>query len=414
MSNIDGHVVGPLDDQHNKIERNDPSFTNSESLVAPKFPDFKFNSNVNSPFNFNPNNIQQYVEDALSRVRINGQSASFNGGSINFDIPLNRTIQAPLISETIHPPSILIPPIISASGAIAPIQSEIPPQTVLNNQGQPIQNQSNVLSPNNNTIEMEVIGVTTYKPTIEEMPISSGSTSIDNSIAIKDKNNYENQESQFKLDNESAGVKLNAFNKDLNLPLAISGGDTSFFTSNYVPILLTRGDKKRKILSYILEDNSYVVEGAVAEDKTGTMPDDDSYYISGDVNHFWKVSYGDLDGITQSYNVKGGVATIQGEVITVDDDTVSGDGDGFIALKIERDSSSRAYVADSAAIEWSATDFVSDNESEYYVLAEVNGGVLKQHRFEEIISYELLIVENGEFKLAPFSILTRNTYNPPT
>jgi hypothetical protein len=61
---------------------------------------------------------------------------------------------------------------------------------------------------------------------------------------------------------------------------AIANGDTTFFTSGYYPILLTRGDGQRVILAYIPEDTTYVVEGAVAGEKTRSMPPTNAYYTA--------------------------------------------------------------------------------------------------------------------------------------
>jgi hypothetical protein len=145
------------------------------------------------------------------------------------------------------------------------------------------------------------------------------------------------------------------------------------------------------------------------------------------IDHMWKVSKGtevnteDPDyeeGLEMPWSVRGGVVTVQGETVEVADrPNLPGSGDGFVVLKVERDPDSRAYVAASAEIQWSATEPVnhpSPSESEeFYILAQIISGEIRQHRFEEIISYELMVVVNGELKLGPFSMLTRNVYDLP-
>jgi hypothetical protein len=135
--------------------------------------------------------------------------------------------------------------------------------------------------------------------------------------------------------------------------------------------------------------------------------------------HMWKVTSGitltpeEEGDPTKQWNVLGGSVTVQETTVSVPDTIVDGSSEGYIVLKIERDHSSRAYEEDSAEIQWVATALISYYSVEYYILAQISGGNVKQHRFEEIISYELLLVDNGEFKLLPFSALTRNTYDLP-
>jgi len=136
------------------------------------------------------------------------------------------------------------------------------------------------------------------------------------------------------------------------------------------------------------------------------------YSASTDADHMWKVTEGLFNDPVQGYNVKGGFLTVQGTTVTVDDAIeLAGVATGFVYLKVARDSTSRAY--DSHAIEWHTTAQTSQDYEEFYLLASVVSGVITQHRYEEIISQELMIVALGEFKLAPMVGLTRNTYSPP-
>jgi hypothetical protein len=133
-------------------------------------------------------------------------------------------------------------------------------------------------------------------------------------------------------------------------------------------------------------------------------------------DHMWKVSsagQSDDDPPVPLLNVTGGILTVQGTTVTVaDNPTLSAGTDGFVCLKVVRNSASRAYV--SHVIEWHPTTApASDYAAEYYILASIYDGEITQHRYEEIISHELMIVANGEFQLGPFSTLTRETYEPP-
>lgn len=140
-------------------------------------------------------------------------------------------------------------------------------------------------------------------------------------------------------------------------------------------------------------------------------------YLSGGdivwVSHPWKVSAGST---TSNFNVKGGPLTVQGTSVEIADVTnLSCGSNGFIVLSVTRESDTREYDSSTpAVIEWQATTLsASSNSVEYYVLAQIISGAIRQHKFEEIASQELMIVENGELVLGPFPMLTRNTYSLP-
>jgi len=115
---------------------------------------------------------------------------------------------------------------------------------------------------------------------------------------------------------------------------------------------------------------------------------------------------------SRNYEVNGGVLTVQEYTVEVADATLTdGVATGFVYLKVGRDSASREY--DSHVIEWSDTALTSDYAYEYYLLASVVDEEIRQHRFEEIISWEEMVVANGSLKLLPFVALTYNSYDPP-
>jgi hypothetical protein len=147
----------------------------------------------------------------------------------------------------------------------------------------------------------------------------------------------------------------------------------------------------------------------------------------GAIDHMWKVVAGadpDHEGAgdpAEGWLVSGGSLVVQGETFEIADIFIAAAaGQRFFVLSVTRDPDSR--VADSETAPYIQAipvgDIESTSELEHYILAELvpadeGDPTLRQHRFEEIISHELMIVENGEFKLLPFSTLTRNTYDPP-
>jgi hypothetical protein len=138
----------------------------------------------------------------------------------------------------------------------------------------------------------------------------------------------------------------------------------------------------------------------------------------GSGTHMWKVTAAGEDDSNPPiplYKVLGGIAVVQGARVEVAGvDALPTGANGFVVLKVVRNSASRAYV--SSAIEWHPdVEPESSDYEEYTVLAEVNsGGVIEQCRNDEICSFELMIVANGELKLLPFQANSRNSYDPPS
>jgi hypothetical protein len=156
----------------------------------------------------------------------------------------------------------------------------------------------------------------------------------------------------------------------------------------------------------------------------------------GDFDHMWKVTAaGEVNIGTElepemvpAYKVLGGIAVVQGTRVEVAGlDSLPAGTDGYVVLRVTRDSSSRAY--DSSAIEWHTDEPASSDYEEYTILAEVETEVIppeteegdptqvlhiRQCRNDEICSFELMIVANGELKLLPFQANSRNSYDPPS
>jgi hypothetical protein len=136
-------------------------------------------------------------------------------------------------------------------------------------------------------------------------------------------------------------------------------------------------------------------------------------------HHMWKVTQSGLNGDIPVFDVLGGVVTVQGTSVSVADDLgLSGLASAlaYVSLKITRDADSRAYdPAELPIIEIGDELPVSTNASEYVILATIAAGTFEitQCRNDEICSYELLLVANGEFALMPFQTNSRNSYAPP-
>jgi hypothetical protein len=158
--------------------------------------------------------------------------------------------------------------------------------------------------------------------------------------------------------------------------------------------------------------------------------DPDSVLVPSD--HPWKVSQNGVNGnLEPIFSCLGGIVAIQGTRVVVPDVAVVPLGNdilttttasnGFIALKITREEASRVYDSDHPpVVEFYTTLPSSTAEEEFIVLAEVtvSGDVtlpssFTQCRNDEICSYELLIVANGEFALLPVQANSRNSYAPP-
>ena len=135
-----------------------------------------------------------------------------------------------------------------------------------------------------------------------------------------------------------------------------------------------------------------------------------------ELKHPWHVSMGDEaeDPEEVLWDYVGGVFYSQGGPITVADGTVTG-GAGFVVLVITRNPASR--VITSATVAWQETVATSTEGTQYRPLAKVdpdNDPNVLQLQVEELRIWELMLVENGEFKLAGLEHSHRNTYDPDT
>lgn len=147
----------------------------------------------------------------------------------------------------------------------------------------------------------------------------------------------------------------------------------------------------------------------------GTMPK----WISGSLLgggsdtgslHPWKITLTTPPSVappvTASWNVRGGTVYSNNGSFSIADQPIT-NNTGIIVLKIGRNASSRAV--DSLAVQV-LSDFVDGFEYQYVPLGVLNAPEVEQLTFEEIRIHELMIVENGEFKFAPFQLSSRKSY----
>jgi hypothetical protein len=149
-------------------------------------------------------------------------------------------------------------------------------------------------------------------------------------------------------------------------------------------------------------------------DQRGTSHEDSSPEGEGEsIHHPWKVTPGEEEG---TWDVFGDYVFSSEVILPVFNETITGDG-GWIYLKTTRDSSSRELT--DAELLFGATIPESDYEYQYRAIAYVDSEAeapdkpIRQVQFEEIRIEELLIVANGEFRLAPVEMSSRNRYELP-
>lgn len=132
---------------------------------------------------------------------------------------------------------------------------------------------------------------------------------------------------------------------------------------------------------------------------------------SSSIIHDWKtVKTGDT-----SVSVSGG--TITEPFLYVDGVSLTASSNGFVLLKISRDSSSRAII--STEILFNSDVTTSDYPDQYIPLAFIftsEGKItdVVQLKFEELHIFESLVVVDGEFKFAELLTAGRNMYSPQT
>lgn len=137
--------------------------------------------------------------------------------------------------------------------------------------------------------------------------------------------------------------------------------------------------------------------------------------IGGDgetVLHPWKITSGTPveEGVPSNWDVRGSTVYSNNSNLSIGNSSVSGN-DGYIYLKVERNESSRAII--SLNVEFAANLPSDDYTYQYIPLGYIEGSTIEQLAFEEIRIHELMIVDNGEFKLASFQLINTVVYSPP-
>jgi hypothetical protein len=153
--------------------------------------------------------------------------------------------------------------------------------------------------------------------------------------------------------------------------------------------------------------------------EAGVREDIHFYPNSGEkVFHQWKITK--IDDLEVS--VEAGVVTDSGGIYEVNSGEFEVYGGAYVILQIPRSASNRqisgsvsVYVDDGVPESSQGTQYIPLGQIE----TESEGGKeyiskIIQLKFEEIHIKEVMIVENGEFKLADFLMAGRNSYDRPT
>jgi hypothetical protein len=263
--NTDGHTASPLEDLTGKIERANPS-SFSYLTPPPKLPTL---TRTNEEYPSVPiarpvvAEVAQAVEAAFQRVRINGESPRFQGSAISFELPAPRASSAPVISEVAHPTPVVHPQV---EGKIARLEN-----------GQAYAEAKTYVS--GHLIDQvrgegRILGRS-------KTPEAEEPNRVERGVSIAKMSENRRQEGETKGDWKERKKELKSFESSPAISSAVAHGDATFFSSGYVPVLFTRADGARKILTYVIEDNSSVIEGAAPFEKAGALPPSDSYYIAG-------------------------------------------------------------------------------------------------------------------------------------
>jgi len=211
------------------------------------------------------------------------------------------------------------------------------------------------------------------------------------------------------------------FEAKLKEPKAINGGypysiKAEDLMKNFVDAKLEVDDS---IHSSGLQLEEYVAYGDNGHPGRAIRINPESELVVSNNRHPWKVTQSGLNGDIPVFDVLGGVVTVQGTSVSVADDLgLSGLASSlaYVYLEITRETASRAYDPEFPPIIEIGDELpVSTNASEYVILATIAAGTFEitQCRNDEICSYELLIVANGEFALIPVQANSRNSYAPP-
>jgi|TARA_R110002167_G_scaffold364362_1_gene586158 hypothetical protein len=285
----DGTTVDPIKDLDEKVEgARAPAFP-----VVPHVP----TSGVGWVDDAVLRLVSGLVNDYVKGITINDTRGVVNGGSVNFAIDPQQAPTTPAISEVRHPPAppegarpqgdekMNAPPDSSTEqgdSATSNIQQYDSATSNIQQAGSATSNiqaagsEGSNIKPYTRAHLTESPEPTTKEDTNEGDPKETGGSSADPTPPPD--TDPEDKSKGLVAEQEKDSDRLDEIPE---VAIEIANGDSSFFNSAFLPVVLTRGDRKRKILSYILEDNSHVIEGAGAGDKTGYPPAPDSYYTAG-------------------------------------------------------------------------------------------------------------------------------------
>lgn len=278
-----GFIKGPLEDQNDKINHSQ----------APAFPTFAkvATSGTEVAEDENLRVIRDMVNSAFRDITINDTRGVSNGGSINFTIEPSREPFVPVISEVLLPPPPLLEPLLGDAEFYSDKDHRPLPPLL----GDPDPEFYSDTPINSNKDQAEVGEAPIDEPTPPPDPLLKSVIGKGKLISTKEEDvefeatgaaallgdDKERKSGESKKDFNEREKESKQLDKIPNVADAIAHGDASFFSGGFVPVLFTRADGQRKILTYVIEDNSHVVEGAMPGEKEGPIPADDAYYLAG-------------------------------------------------------------------------------------------------------------------------------------
>lgn len=275
---IDGHDKDPLIDLSEKIQYKGSNPTEAGGSTPPTFPILSRipQSGVGAIDQDSLRAVQQAVSEAMRGITINNVKPTINGGEIRFDIEIPKIPTPPPISETTHNP----PPSVPVVPELPSISIPVPDKVDIN------------IQRTNADVGFRGINGDFEKPKDDATDGGGGRNDNSNKGELsKFLDNDDRKGGESKREYKERQNERKDLEKTPDVAAAIANGDTSFFSSGFVPVLFTRADGQRKILTYVLEDNSEVVEGAAPGEKAGALPATNAYYTSqGESTHPWKVT----------------------------------------------------------------------------------------------------------------------------
>lgn len=388
------------------------------------------------------------INDALRNMTINGVSPDISGGNISFDIPVEPSASTSFAAMNAEPniaaPPIDTPPIVEAP-PIEPPPVAGPPQAgepaapptgtggeAAPTEAEPIAPQPTPTEPAPEAPQGGDVG---GGPAAEPAPVidgeepqadteAAGPSDQEDEKPKEDREGFDlaskrRQEGEMRGEYEARMKDLREKTGDETAAKDIQSGDLSYLNSGYLNVLFTRKDGNRKILVQVDNANAAVIEGAVAGERTTTLPPDNAYYEAGgggDVPpHPWQITIENQGTTSPEWKYKIEPASklfdgFGGTAITVDgaDGVFRSIETGFYILKINFSSTGTVEQAQididenfGNAVEFEGTQTVARIQIGYIYIDEDGAYKVLQNAFHNFVLYYVVI--NGALCKIPFA-----------